>query len=123
MSPRPSIFARLSRASRAGVASDSPTTTAAPLAAVRGAIAAGRSSRAEIAERTGLSRSTVDAAIDHLERTGMLRRERMATSCASGGCSGCDHAAAMGGACSAAPTSPDGERGPVALVLVDRDSA
>lgn len=94
-----------------------PTRT--PLAAVREAIASGGVSRADIAARTGLARSTVDAVIGHLERTGSLRRERMASSCPSSGCGGCAHATADGGACSSASNGA-GQRGPVALVLTRR---
>lgn len=94
-----------------------PVTT--PLAAVRGAIADGAVSRADIADRTGLARATVDAAIEHLERTGSLRRERMASSCPSSGCGGCAHAAADGSACSSSSNGA-GDRGPVALVLTRR---
>lgn len=90
-----------------------------PLAAVREAIADGEVSRADIAARTGLTRATVDAAIEHLERTGALRRERMASSCPSGGCGGCAHATADGSACSSSRNGA-GTRGPVALVLTRR---
>ncbi|MGV3113633.1 FeoC-like transcriptional regulator [Corynebacterium freneyi] len=90
-----------------------------PLAAVREAIADGEVSRADIAARTGLTRATVDAAIEHLERTGALRRERMASSCPSSGCGGCAHATADGSACSPSRNGA-GTRGPVALVLTRR---
>lgn len=87
-----------------------------PLADVEAAIAAGASGRRGIADRTGLTPSTVDAALDHLERTGRLRRERLASSCPAGGCSGCGHAA--GDACGGIPG-----RGPVALTLLRRPPA
>ncbi|MBP2332682.1 FeoC-like transcriptional regulator [Corynebacterium freneyi] len=90
-----------------------------PLAAVREAIADGEVSRADIAARTGLTRATVDAAIEHLERTGALRRERMASSCPASGCGGCAHATADGSACSSSRNGA-GTRGPVALVLTRR---
>lgn len=90
-----------------------------PLASVREAIADGEVSRADIAARTGLTRATVDAAIEHLERTGALRRERMASSCPSSGCGGCAHATADGSACSSSRNGA-GTRGPVALVLTRR---
>ncbi|QGS35957.1 hypothetical protein FOB82_11325 [Corynebacterium xerosis] len=93
--------------------------TATPLAAVRSAIADGVTSRSAIAAGTGLSRSTVDAAIDHLDRIGSLRRERIASSCPSGGCGGCAHAGGDGSACPSSRTG-DGPRGPVALVLTRR---
>lgn len=90
-----------------------------PLAAVRQAIADGEVSRTDIAARTGLTRATVDAVIEHLERTGALRRERMASSCPSSGCGGCAHATADGSACSSSRNGA-GTRGPVALVLTHR---
>lgn len=75
----------------------------------------GARSRAEIRELTGLSASTVDAIIHHLERTGQLSYESLGSACAAGGC----------GACAAAKTCP-GEHtvsGPVALVLTPRPPA
>ena len=68
---------------------------------------------------TGLTRATVDAAIEHLERTGALRRERMASSCPSSGCGGCAHATADGSTCSSSRNGA-ATRGPVALVLTRR---
>ena len=79
----------------------------------------GRRELETIAAATGLSRSTVDAAIDHLERTGSLRRERMASSCPSSGCGGCAHAGGDGSACPSSRIG-DGPPGPVALVLTRR---
>ena len=109
-----SLFSRTLRASRDDGPASVQTTlqssaTGTPLAAVRSAIAAA----------TGLSRSTVDAAIDHLERTGSLRRERMASSCPSSGCGGCAHAGGDGSACPSSRIG-DGPPGPVALVLTRR---
>ncbi|MFC3851107.1 FeoC-like transcriptional regulator [Corynebacterium hansenii] len=111
-----SIFPANLFSRRRPVPAPAPGPARTPLSAVREAIASGEASRAEIAERTGLSRATVDAAIEHLERTGSLRRERMASSCPSGGCA---HATADGGACSSSGNGA-GERGPVALVLTRR---
>ncbi|MDO5730906.1 FeoC-like transcriptional regulator, partial [Corynebacterium sphenisci] len=68
-----------------------------PLAAVERAIAAGATSRAEIAAATGLTADTVAAAMAHLERTGRLAREALAAPCAAAGCTGCP--AADAGAC------------------------
>lgn len=98
---------------------------ATPQAAVRAAIAEGVASRTAIARRTGLAPATVDAVIDHLERTGALRREQLASSCPSGGCGGCAMAQAAGGGCPSESTGgADGKgsrrRGPVALVLMRR---
>ncbi|MFL0446206.1 FeoC-like transcriptional regulator [Corynebacterium xerosis] len=119
-----SLFSRTLRASRDDGPASVQTTlqssaTGTPLAAVRSAIADGVTSRSAIAAATGLSRSTVDAAIDHLERTGSLRRERMASSCPSGGCGGCAHAGGDGSACPSSRIG-DGPPGPVALVLTRR---
>lgn len=102
-----SLFRR-TRSARAATAAS--TTPATPLSAVADAIADGAAGRGDIARRTGLNPGTVDAAIDHLERTGRLRREHMASSCSAGGCGSCpvNH----GGAECAGPG-----RGPVALVL------
>lgn len=88
-----------------------------PVSAVRDAIAAGATSRSDITHRTGLTVSTVDAAIDFLERSGRLRRERLTSSCPSGGCNCCSlaHPDAHGDACCDLHSGP--ERGPVALVL------
>ncbi|MEJ6019537.1 FeoC-like transcriptional regulator [Corynebacterium sp. H113] len=86
-----------------------------PLADVKAAMARGVLSRAAIAQETGLSRVTVDAVLEHLERTGQVQRERLAASCPSSGCSSCSHATSSGDACG--PAAPGGERGPVVLTL------
>lgn len=110
---------RASRASRTARANRA-AAPASPMAAVRRCIADGVASRAAIARATGLERTTVDAVIDHLERTGALRRERLASSCPSGGCSGCGMAQSAGGTC---PSESGAARGPVALVLSRRPAA
>ncbi|AGP31407.1 FeoC-like transcriptional regulator [Corynebacterium terpenotabidum] len=94
---------------------NSPRST--PVTDVRDAIAAGATSRTDITRRTGLTPSTVDTAIEFLERTGRLRRERLASSCTAGSCSCCDlsRTSATGDPCCASHAGP--ERGPVALVL------
>ncbi|TWT26895.1 MarR family transcriptional regulator [Corynebacterium canis] len=60
-----------------------------PLTAVRDAFQHGALTVAEIAKDTGLTRSTVSAALQHLERMGHIQRRREAMSC-SGSCGGCN---------------------------------
>ncbi|WJZ02897.1 helix-turn-helix transcriptional regulator [Corynebacterium freiburgense] len=62
--------------------------TTSPLRAVRASFLGGALTVAEIARDTGLTRSTVSAALEHLERIGQVRRRREALAC-SGSCSGC----------------------------------
>ncbi|MCF4007706.1 FeoC-like transcriptional regulator [Corynebacterium uropygiale] len=81
------------------------------LAAVREALAEGATSRADIARRAHISPFTVDAILAHLERTGQLRREVLASSCSSGACAQC----AVGSSCPGPSSSA--ARGPVMLVL------
>ncbi len=97
-------------------------TTGTPQAAVRAAIAEGVASRIAIARRTGLAPATVDAIIDHLERTGALRREQLASSCPASGCGGCAMAQGAGGSCPSGSAGEKGarRRGPIALVLTRR---
>lgn len=86
-----------------------------PMEAVVAAIADGARSRADIRRATGLSDSTVDAVIFHLERTGHLTLEELGSSCAGGNCNSCIAAAANGMTCADRP-----RKGPVALVLQKR---
>lgn len=92
-----------------------------PMEAVVDAIRAGARSRAEIRDRTGLSPSTVDAVVHHLQRVGRLTLEEIGSACAGGNCSSCVAAAPNGGCASANRT--DGRGGPVALVLTKRPDA
>lgn len=85
--------------------------TGTPLADVRASLRNGAVSRRDIAERTGLTRDTVDAVIAHLERSGELHREHLGSSCPGGGCASCGFATAQGHACTTSA------KGPVALVL------
>ena len=64
--------------------------TAGPLSQVAAAMRGGSRTAAEICRDTGLSASTVAAAIEHLARTGKLTRHTETASC-SGHCSGCEH--------------------------------
>ncbi|WP_235840552.1 FeoC-like transcriptional regulator [Corynebacterium liangguodongii] len=70
------------------------------------AIRGGALGREDIARRTGLERTTVDAVIERLEAMGQLTRERLGASCPTTGCGSCS----SNGACSL-------QRGPVSLVL------
>ena len=88
-----------------------------PMEAVTTAIRDGARSRAEIRDTTGLSGSTVDAIIHHLERTGRLTLEELGSACAGGSCDSCIAAKASGATCACRGTRP---AGPVALVLTTR---
>ncbi|MDO4686037.1 MAG: MarR family transcriptional regulator [Corynebacterium sp.] len=55
---------------------------------MRSAIESGSQTVKEIAQSTGLTTSTVTAALEHLERIGYLQRRREAMAC-GGGCSSC----------------------------------
>ncbi|MDR0959335.1 MAG: FeoC-like transcriptional regulator [Propionibacteriaceae bacterium] len=50
-----------------------------------------------LAERTGLSRDVVSAALDHLVATGRLTAETLASGCPSGACGSCAIAGSRGG--------------------------
>jgi hypothetical protein len=71
-----------------------------PLVEVLGALAGGATSRADVARRTGLGPDVVDAAVEHLVRTG--RVQQAPTSCPAQGCASCPAAGRRAGAC--APT-------------------
>ncbi|WP_018023767.1 FeoC-like transcriptional regulator [Corynebacterium ulceribovis] len=62
---------------------------AGPLSQVAAAMRAGSRTIRDICAQTGLSNSTVAAAIEHLERSGKLTRRTETASC-SGHCSGCE---------------------------------
>lgn len=87
-----------------------------PMQAVVAAIRDGARSRADIRRATGLTDSTVDAVVHHLERTGHLTLEELGSSCAGGNCGSCIAAAANGMTCADRPKP----KGPVALVLTKR---
>jgi hypothetical protein len=72
----------------------------------------GTASRADLAARTGLPPDVVDAAVDHLIRTGALHAETLGSACPAGGCAGCG--APTGHGCGdAAARTP----GPVLITL------
>lgn len=94
-----------------------PTVTSAgPLRRIVAAIEAGAASRAEVAARAGLDRQIVDAALEHLIRSGRLNSERIGVACPDTGCGRCPSGRADGTAgCGA--SGPQTSRGPVALTL------
>lgn len=61
----------------------------APLSAVLDAFHAGARSLSEISQRTGLDAEVVQAAVEHLTRTGRLVAKQLAAGCPSGGCTSC----------------------------------
>lgn len=88
-----------------------------PVTAVLAALQGGARSLAEVAERTGLGRDVVDAAITHLVRLGRLEAEELAIGCPSAGCGGCVSGTAEGtaGCGSSAPSTR--RSGPVLVAL------
>lgn len=90
-----------------------------PLSLVSQALANGASSRADIAARTMLDPSVVDASLDHLIRMGRIKTEQLGSGCPDDGCGGCASGKADGSAgCGAA--GPANARGPVLLRLIRR---
>lgn len=59
------------------------------VAAVRAALAAGASTRKEIAVSSGLDADVVDAVVDVLLRTGGLEVHALKFECGAGGCRNC----------------------------------
>ena len=59
------------------------------VASVRAAMAAGSSTRKEIAAASGLDRDVVDAVLDVLIRTGAIEQHRLKFECGAGGCRTC----------------------------------
>ncbi|MCS6712378.1 winged helix-turn-helix transcriptional regulator [Brachybacterium sp. EF45031] len=70
-----------------------------PLAKVTDALRHGSTTPAAIARTSGLSLSTVEASLDHLERMGRIDRAVMASACPTGGCGSCTLGADGGPAC------------------------
>lgn len=94
-------------------------TGAGPLRKVVAALEAGAFTRAELARRCDLDREVVDAALDHLSRTGLVTQRRLASGCPEHGCASCPSGRADGAAgCGAA--EPARSRGPIALTLATR---
>ncbi len=99
------------------------THAGGPLRRVLDALHAGAATRVELERHTGLSPELVDAAIEHLVRSGRVRREQLGGGCPEAGCGGCP--SARTGADGAGQAGPAGcgsgaritSRGPVALTL------
>ncbi|WP_052462602.1 FeoC-like transcriptional regulator [Nigerium massiliense] len=88
-----------------------------PLHQVLDAFEAGVSSKAEIAQRTGLSADVVDASVDHLVRMGRIEARELAMGCPGGGCSSCASGTADGApGCGA--SGPSAKRSGPALVTL-----
>lgn len=82
-------------------------STRAPLTEVLAAIAGGARSLAVVSERTGLGRDIVDAAVDHLVRTGHLEARTLGPGCPESGCGSCASGAVDGSpGCGATGPSP-----------------
>lgn len=78
-----------------------------PLSEVLAALRGGATSLTEVASITGLSRSLVDAAVDHLVRLGRIDAKELSMGCPSSGCGGCASGTAEGQAgCGAVGPSP-----------------
>ncbi|WP_409484962.1 FeoC-like transcriptional regulator [Arsenicicoccus dermatophilus] len=60
-----------------------------PLRQVLVALESGAGSLDQVARSTGLPRSSVDAAVDHLVRMGRLDARELASGCPDGGCGSC----------------------------------
>ncbi len=68
-----------------------------PLQRVLSAFDDGYESLAAIAAATGLDRSVVEAAVDHLVRTGRVQAQQLSVGCPSGGCGSCASGSTSGG--------------------------
>lgn len=87
-----------------------------PLRAVLAAFESGCATLSEVAEHAGLDRDLVDAAVDHLVRTGRLVAGTLSTGCPSDGCGSCASGTTDGPGCGA--PRPSSERsGPVLVTL------
>ncbi|MEJ2578107.1 MAG: hypothetical protein P8Z68_03310 [Kineosporiaceae bacterium] len=95
-----------------------------PLRAVLAAVDDGAGTLAELARRTGLDRTVVDAAVHHLQRSGHLDATVLAAGCPTGGCGGCAAAARTPDGASApgcgAPAPADARIGPVLVAFTRR---
>lgn len=88
-----------------------------PLSAVLSAFAAGARSIDEVARRTGLSRQVVDAAVEHLVRTGAIEARELAIGCPDSGCGSCASGRADGSPGCGAPGPSTTRSGPVLVTL------
>lgn len=85
-----------------------PTDRTSPLRRVLQAVQSGAHGRAQIREVADVDDGMLDAALDQLERMGVLQRESIGSACPSGGCGSCP----VSGGCAGTPG-----RGPVLLTL------
>jgi hypothetical protein len=81
------------------------------------AFRSGARSLDEVAHRAGLSRDTVEGAVDQLVRMGRLEAKELATGCPSGGCGSCASGHDDGSAGCGAPAPGVGRAGPVLITL------
>ncbi len=88
-----------------------------PLQRVLSAFDDGYESLAAIAAATGLDRSVVEAAVDHLVRTGRVQAQQLSVGCPSGGCGSCASGSTSGGAGCGASGPSRGRSGPVLVAL------
>lgn len=97
------------------------TATASPLTAILDAFGAGATSLDDIALRTGLARTVVEAGVEQLVQLGYLRAESISAGCPSGGCGSCPsgHGDSPGCGAFTRRTEPAG-RTLVALTLTRR---
>jgi hypothetical protein len=93
--------------------------TTAPLTAVLDAFAADATSVDDLARRTGLARTVVEAAVHHLVRLGYLQSEAISAGCPTSGCGACPAGRDDRPGCGAF-TGPGGSAGLVALSLTRR---
>ncbi|WP_425308383.1 hypothetical protein AADG42_06365 [Ammonicoccus fulvus] len=92
-------------------------STPGPLSAVLNSLAGGATSLGAVAEETGLSRDTVDLAVERLIAMGRLDATTLGSGCPTDGCGGCASGTSDGQAgCGA--TGPSVTRvGPVPIAL------
>jgi hypothetical protein len=64
-------------------------TTGGPLRTVLAAVESGAATVADVAQRTGLDRDVVAAAIQYLVRTGRVGTASLTSACPSTACGGC----------------------------------
>ncbi|WP_289032688.1 FeoC-like transcriptional regulator [uncultured Arsenicicoccus sp.] len=94
--------------------------TGGPLQQVLAAFGSGARSLDEISRRTGLSRASVDAAVDHLVRMGRVEARELAAGCPDGGCGTCASGSADGDAGCGADGPSRRRSGPVLVELTLR---
>lgn len=89
-----------------------------PLTAVLDAFAGGATSLDDVATRTGLARTVVEAGVEQLVQLGYLRAESISAGCPTGGCGSCPSGSGDSPGCGAfTPRTESGNRTLVALTL------